>query len=455
LTENQGVAGSNPALGTNHFSRIPGRVAWGLLALGLLLLFFVLPHDIEGDGRLRFEALQQLLAGNGIPGTKYPLIGSLPSIPLFLLGHLVGSPEWWVSRYNVIVYAAGLAFMYRLLRERLDRDVLTAFLLMLGTTAMIPASLTGFGAVTFTVMSTGAGLAAWSAGRWKTATVLLALGVANVPATIFGVALALGWWAWRYKRIRALVPLILGAGLWLLENLVRHKSALTTGYENDHGFRTLLPYSGLPGFSYPIFFGVVSLLVSFGKGLLFFASGLTLAFGRGLEALRSISEILVLWVLYVGGLVLVYGAWWAWYGGFTWGPRFLVFASLPASLLLAAQLRRPPRRLIGLTVVVAVLVLSVWVGIDGQVFGRFAQDPCSANHYSLESLCWYVPEFSVLWTPFVFGAHAPWWDFVIIAYAVGVSAYVAYPALDDWGRSLYRNAALALVAYRRRPGWHF
>jgi len=63
-------------------------------------------------------------------------------------------------------------------------------------------------------------------------------------------------------------------------------------------------------------------------------------------------------------------------------------------------------------------VLSVWVGVDGQVFGRFAQDPCSANHYSLESLCWYVPEFSVLWTPFVFGAQVPWWGFVLIAYAV-------------------------------------
>jgi hypothetical protein len=441
-------------IGTNpFFSRIPKRLAWALLALGVLLLFFVLPHDIEGDGRLRFEALQSLLGGGGIPDTKYPLIGSIPSLPLFLLGHLVGSPEWWVSRYNVIVYAASLVLIYRLLRESLDHDVLFAFLLLLGTTAMIPASLTGFGAETFTVMATGVGFAAWSAGRWKTAMVLLALGIANVPATIVGVAFALGWWAWRYKRVRALAPLVLGAGLWLLENLLRHKSALTTGYENDRGFRTLLPYSGLIGFSYPVVFGVLSLLLSFGKGLLFFASGLVLAFGRGLEALRSVNEMLVLWVLYLAGLVVVYGSWWAWYGGFTWGPRFLVFASLPASLLLAAQLRRPPRRLIGLTIVVAALVLSVWVGIDGQVFGRFAQDPCSANHYSFESLCWYVPEFSALWTPVVFGAQVPWWGFVLIAYAVGVSIYIALPLITDWASALYRGGTLAWSAYRGRPGW--
>ncbi len=411
--ENQGVATSNLALGTHHASRISDRVAWGLVVLGLLLLFFVLPHDIEGDGRLRLDALQAWLSGSGIPSTKYPLVGSLLSIPLFLLGRLVGSPEWWVSRYNVIVYAAGLVLLYRLLRDRLDRDILLAFLLLLGTTAMVPSSLTGFGTEPFTVMAAATGLAAWSSGRWKTATALLGLAVANVPATIVGVALAMGWWAWRVKRIRALAPVVVGAGLWLLENLVRRKSALLTGYEGDHGFRTLLPYSGLPGFSYPIFFGVLSLLVSFGKGLLFFASGLVLAFGRGLDALRS----------------------------------------LPASLLLAAQLRRPPRRLIALTVVVVALLLSVWVGIDGQVFGRFAQDPCSANHYSLESFCWYVPEFSVLWTPFVFGAQVPWWGFVLIAYAIGVSGYVALPLIRDWATALYRDGTLAWSAYRRRPSW--
>ncbi len=443
------TAGSNePAA-----QRIPSRVFWALLALGLLLLFFVLPHDVEGDGRQRFEALQALLAGHGIPNTKYPLVGSLPAIPLILLGHVIASPEWWVSRYNVIVYAAGLGLMYRFLRKRLDHDVLGAFLLLLGTTAMIPASLTGFGAETFTVMATGTGLAAWSSCRWKTAVVLLALAIANVPATIVGVALAMAWWAWRMKRVRAMAPIAVGAGLWLLENAVRRKSAFATGYEGDHGFQTLLPYSGLTGFSYPTLFGVLSLLVSFGKGLLFFASGLLLWFGRALEALRSVRDIIVLWLLYLAGLVLVYGSWWAWYGGFTWGPRFLVFASVPASLLLAAQVRRPPRRLFALSMVLAALLLSVWVGIDGQVFGRFGQDVCSANHYSQESLCWYVPEFSVLWTPFVFKAAVPWWGLLLIAYDATVSICVAYPLLREWASTVSRDLGLAWAAFRRRPGW--
>jgi len=434
---------------------IPDRVLWTLLALGLLVLFFVLPHGIEGDGRLRFDALQGWLEGQNIPHTKFPLIGSVASIPLILLGHIGGSTEWLVSRYNVFVYAAGIGLLYLLLRGRLPNDVLATFLLLLGTTAMLPNSLTGFGAETFSAMTVGCGLAAWSAGRWKTGAVLLGVGVANLPASFVGLALAMGWWAWRVKRIRALAPLVLSAGLWLLENTVRRKSALSTGYGNDHGFQTLLPYSGLPGFSYPTFFGVLSLLFSFGKGLLFFAPGLFLTFGRGLEALRSVSQVLILWMLYLAGMVLVYASWWAWYGGFAWGPRFLTFASLPASLLLAAQVRRPPRWLLAATVVLAALLLSLWVGIHGQTFCLFAQTTCTANHYYLESFCWYIPEFSVLWTPFVFNGRLSWADYILIAYALGVTGCVAYPLLWQWVLTVRRDLGLAWAAYGRRAPWGF
>jgi hypothetical protein len=48
-----------------------------------------------------------------------------------------------------------------------------------------------------------------------------------------------------------------------------------------------------------------------------------------------------------------------------------------------------------------VLALSVWVGINGAVFGQQSMDVCWANDYALEFMCWYVPEFSALWRPFV------------------------------------------------------
>ncbi|HXI94761.1 MAG TPA: hypothetical protein VNG04_01435, partial [Candidatus Acidoferrum sp.] len=254
------MADTTPSPQHEQASEIPSRVAWALLAFGLLVLFFVVPHDVQGDGRLRFDALQSWLDGRGIPDTKYPLVGSIPAIPLMLLGHLGPSAEWWVARYNVIIYAAGIGALYWFLRDRLSDDVLMAFLLLLGTTAMLPNSVTGFGAETFSAMTAAAGLAAWSTGRWKSGAALMGVGVANLPASFVGLALAMGWWAWREKRVRALAPLVLSAGLWLLEGTLRRKSALSTGYENDHGFQTLLPYSGLPGFSYPTFFGVLSLI---------------------------------------------------------------------------------------------------------------------------------------------------------------------------------------------------
>jgi hypothetical protein len=153
--------------------------------------------------------------------------------------------------------------------------------------------------------------------------------------------------------------------------------------------------------------------------------------------------------------VLVYGTWWAWYGGFTWGPRFLTFASLPASLLLAAQVRRPPRSVLVMTVVLGALLLSLWVGIDGATFGRFAQATCQANHYYLEAFCWYVPEFSVLWTPFVFGGRLWWPQYILVIYAVGVTGYVAYPLLRQWADASRRDLGLAWAAYGRRPPWRF
>ena len=48
-----------------------------------------------------------------------------------------------------------------------------------------------------------------------------------------------------------------------------------------------------------------------------------------------------------------------------------------------------------------VLPLSAWVGINGAVFGQQSMQTCWENNYQLEFLCWYVPEFSALWRPFV------------------------------------------------------
>src|SRR5205085_1593251 len=133
------------------------------------------------------------------------------------------------------------------------------------------------------------------------------------------------------------------AGLLVLgESWLRRGSPFDTGYGGDHGIQTVLPYSGRPGFSYPFLLGVVSILFSFGRGLMFFTPGLLLWLdARTRDALVRHRRTVVPMLLAVAGLVLVYAKWWAWYGGISWGPRFFVFAAIPASLFVAARARPP------------------------------------------------------------------------------------------------------------------
>jgi hypothetical protein len=111
----------------------------------------------------------------------------------------------------------------------------------------------------------------------------------------------------------------------------------------------------------------------------------------------------ILWLCVVVGLVLVYSKWWSWYGGWFWGPRFFLFASLPAALVLATRLHLHEEfSLLQNLATLAVLGWSLWVGINGAVFGNQAlADVCVDNNYALESFCWYLPEYSVLFRPFI------------------------------------------------------
>ena len=193
------------------------------------------------------------------------------------------------------------------------------------------------------------------------------------------------------------------AALVVADAWFRQGQPLPTSYlTTDAGVRTILPYSGRPGFSYPMFLGLFGILLSFGKGLFFFAPGLLVPARRVLRLVApALWSVQVMWFGFLAGLVFVYSQWWAWYGGFTWGPRFFLFASLPASLALAARLRHPPANPLGQLALLGALLLSVWVAVDGVVFGTANLEACTANGFALEHLCWYVPEFSVLWRPFV------------------------------------------------------
>ena len=170
---------------------------------------------------------------------------------------------------------------------------------------------------------------------------------------------------------------------------------------NDKGFQTFMPYSGMPGFSYPVFFGVMSILLSFGKGLLFFVPGLALFLSRSTYALlRMNNRLAITLAASMIAMIVVYAKWWAWYGGFFWGPRFFLVLVFPAALALSVCMANV-RRGNELALLLAIISLSVWVGIDGVLFGQTGMEICAADSYKMELLCCYTPEFSALWRPFV------------------------------------------------------
>ena len=121
--------------------------------------------------------------------------------------------------------------------------------------------------------------------------------------------------------------------------MARRGSPFASGYEDNHaGFATVLPYSGLPDFSYPLFFGLLSIFFSFGKGLVYFAPGLLLP-PRGDAPVGPGTRLGL-----PGPWLLFWRDWcWSTRGGgvvrrLVLGAALFLFASIPASFALAVNL---------------------------------------------------------------------------------------------------------------------
>jgi hypothetical protein len=278
--------------------------------------------------------------------------------------------------------------------------------------------------------------------------VALCLGVINSPPLLLALVLVAFTLAWNERKAWYLVLPVVTVLAIMLDAWIRRGSPLSTGYDAEVGFKTVMPYSGLPGFTYPFVLGALSSVFSFGKGLLFFAPGLFLDVGAiEDEPLRRLHRLLL---LFVAGMVAFYAKWFAWYGGWFWGPRFLLLASVPASLGIALCLRERNASVVKRLLVLGVLLLSAWVGIDGAVFGLEGLAKIgTANNYALEGLTWYVPEFSPLWYPFIEHRHLALSDLIVVAYCAIVTASLAFPLMRRLGaQALARSAALV----ERRPG---
>ncbi len=377
-------------------------VDWTLLSTAVLVIVAI-PKSISGDARLRYEILEHFMTTGHLVSPKYSTIGPLLSLPLYLLGRALGAAKLVVSYYNALLLLLALPLIWREFRDELAPSVRRMLLLLLMFASMFAHHVQRYYGEVFTTILVTIGVFWLSRGHSARGWTVIVLGAMNTPACLIGIAGIAICQARRTRRWLPMLGPVIAFVLMRLESVWVRGDFLDTGYNFDAGFHTALPYSGLPNFSYPFFFGLLAIFLSFGKGLVFFVPGLFLALPASAPARFRWVHITL--ITFVGGLVLGYAKWWSWYGGWFWGPRFFLVASIPACFSLAANLSDWSNLSVARRVLVAVaLLLSFWVGVNGLVFQGLGLTLCTQNFFALADYCYFVPEMSVLWHPFVDGA---------------------------------------------------
>lgn len=413
-------------------------IDWIALASGLAIEATIAPQ-ISDDGYERFTSLTALLGHHPLR-TKYSMVMPIVASPLWWLGRALGKPEIVTAYTNMLLFGAMLVALGGSLARDLPGRQLRACLILLVYASMFPNHVHAFYGEVFTAASVSLGVLWLSNGRQLAGYAALGLGAVNTPAALVGVVAVVVRLARRARSgwpllAPVIVALSIGVEAWLVRG-----APWKTGYEGDAGFKTVLPYSGITGFSYPWLLGVLAILMSFGKGLLFFAPGLfVLPASSATDRVRWVHGT---WVWFVAGLIVVYAKWWAWYGGWFWGPRFFLFAGIPASLALATRSSPDSQAKAPIQAIVAVAILvSFWVGVSGMLFQQHGLELCRQNAFALESLCHFVPEMSPLWHPFAdfTGVVAPAERPAVIAkcaWWMAVGLWIARSPIAALGRSL-------------------
>jgi hypothetical protein len=360
----------------------------GLIICGFLALFFLMPHDLRGDDLTRLHDINQLLRHGHLTSSRFSLVGPLFSAPLLLLSHVVAARGYWADHFNTVVVAVGVLIAYRLLRGRYDARLYRLAVLVLIFASFLTNRLRDYNAETLTATLITLGIICLATNRhvllgWAA----IVIGVVNTPAALIGLALIAIVQAVRTRQLRHLAAIAAALLLIMLEAWIRRGGPLVTGYGGQR-------------YNNPAVLGVLELLFSFGRGLLFFTPGLALWLNgrirRQLPGRAAVAQMMV----FVGGLILIYCTWWSWYGGVSWGPRFFTFAAIPASILIAAGIWRAGEsaKTDGLTL--GALALSAWVAFSGATANlATVLKICRVN--PLKTGCFFRPETSSLWQPVI------------------------------------------------------
>jgi hypothetical protein len=291
----------------------------------------------------------EVLGAFGPEGDVYSKKGPAPAffaVSWYLFLHVITELDVGIGQlqatllWNGIVTAATAALLW-LTARRLgygDRTGMALGLLFGLATIAWPYANQFFGEPlsALSLLTIFYGMTAWRRNRgwwWMAlAGVGAAVAITTVTAHTLLIATFGGWWlvdwllrrrageeagavkAWLAGAAAFMLPLLAATALLALYNYVRFGDIFATGYHFDSG----------EGFSTPFLAGFWGLIFSPYRGVfwhtpLFIASVVVFVpFMR-----RHRSEALLI-ALLSGVLVGTYSLWWMWWGGFAWGPRFLV-----------------------------------------------------------------------------------------------------------------------------------
>lgn len=321
---------------------------------------FATARSLAGRGSLDADGLlwayifvgQGAVVAPGVDGHLYSLKDLAPSVlvaPLVWAAYRLGiSPVRAAFLLPPVVTALTAGLLYRLAR-RLGFGQAASLLaaLTFGLASMaLPYAETLFTqpfVALWLTLATWGTLRAWEGGGWRPALAAgLAAGLTGLSAIAMWLlaplffAFLVPWRALRRAGWREMLPPLAafagGAGLMALVqafyNLARFGSPLNSGHADTTGLAFSAATFGTGG---------VGLLVSFPRGVVWYAPFVLLVPIGAALAWRH-QRRLVLLVAAISALVLgVYSAWFMWWGGLSWGPRFLV-ALMPLWALLCAPL---------------------------------------------------------------------------------------------------------------------
>lgn len=345
---------------------------------------FVKRGDLSTDQMWTFFGTKSVAAPDGEVYSKYGYGTSLLTVPLYALALVIpGAGLMQVAllapALATVLTAAMLYLALRRLKISAGVSVLLTLLFGLATPAWVYAkefwsepfaALTLFAAFYFLLRyrDTSATRDALVAG------ICLGLALAVRTTNILFVPFYL-WYGFVRLDVRApfnslsnlrwrsliafLVPVLTFLVSIFVYNFIRFGNPLTTGYRADEDF------------SNNILLGMYGLLFSPGKGLFVYAPFLAvLPFGIWQFWKTQRRALALIAILFLGHL-LVFSAWYYWWGGTNWAARFLV-PTLPFLMLLCApllNLLQESRRTPAWVALLAVFVVLVGVSVVNELAG--------------------------------------------------------------------------------------